>query len=79
MDKRYIEPCKHPVHADCFLMTKKKTCPMCRQIVTWPRFPKEDYKLVQKIQVAVIVSVLWIYILVTIWFYFTNLKDVDSG
>jgi len=80
-DNKYIEPCKHPIHVDCFLMTKKKICPICRQIITWPRYqcPREDYKLIQKIQFTVIVVVLWIYILGTTWFYFTNLKDVDSG
>jgi hypothetical protein len=34
----YIEPCKHPVHHQCFLMTKKNICPVCRQIVTCPSF-----------------------------------------
>lgn len=35
-NKEYIEPCKHPVHHQCFLMTKTNTCPVCRQLVTCP-------------------------------------------
>lgn len=65
MDKKYIEPCHHPVHIDCFLLTKKGICPVCRQIVTFPKISynfENDYSLTQKIQITVIVIVLWIYI-----------------
>jgi hypothetical protein len=78
IDKHHIEPCKHPVHINCFLKTKKDTCPMCRQLVTYPKIAREDYKLVRQIQVAVIIIVLWVYILITLWFYFTNLETFDS-
>lgn len=78
MEKRHIEPCKHPVHINCFLMTKKDTCPICRQNVTYPKIPMNDYKLIQQIQITVIVLVLWLYIFISVWFYFTNLKDADS-
>lgn len=78
MEQRYIEPCKHPVHINCFLLTKKDTCPICRQNVTYPRIPKDDYKLIQRIQITVILLVLWAYILTTLWFYFTNLETFGS-
>lgn len=77
-DKRHIEPCKHPVHINCFLMTKKDTCPMCRQIVTYPRILRDDYKLAQRIQTSILVLILWCYILTILWFYFTNSKNADS-
>lgn len=37
-NNEYIEPCKHPVHHQCFLMAKTNLCPICRQLVTSPLF-----------------------------------------
>jgi hypothetical protein len=43
-NNEYIEPCKHPVHHQCFLMTKTNICPICRQNVTCPLFKCNIYE-----------------------------------
>lgn len=78
-DKNYIEPCRHPVHIDCFLLTKKSICPICRQFVTFPKTSNniiDDYTLTKKMQITIISIVLMTYILVTLWVYATDLKFV---
>lgn len=33
----HLRPCLHPVHHHCFKKTFKNICPMCRQVVHYPR------------------------------------------
>lgn len=72
IEQDYIEPCKHPVHIDCFLLTRKNTCPMCRQLVTHPRVFVTDYKLLKKVQYAFLSVCVSVYIVFVLWYYYTN-------
>jgi len=72
LQQEYIEPCKHPVHIDCFLLTRKNTCPMCRQLVTSPRVFVTDYKLLKKMQYAFLSVCVSVYVVFVLWYYYTN-------
>jgi len=32
-----LYPCKHHIHTTCFLKTKSRLCPLCRQVVKNPK------------------------------------------